>query len=573
MANTDTSHLKITDDIAAPPIRYTKSTSEIAQKALTGQIIPFPGYGTVKFDENMWSYQKKGLVASFQLYLHNLRIVAELCNEAKATNDIRYAQMANEIAESWVSFIKRGHTTDMTWVDHAVSLRARVFIYLLATNRAFGIKTNTETYRTLIEEHANILFDDEDHRMHNHGIMMDQALITCGLALQNERFIIKGIGRATMIFWRTFSHLGVHQENSPEYHNMVARMFRELEDYLRANGRSLGQDIAAVFEDIDRYPAKIALPSKYTPPMGDSGRKKVSTNVIWGAFHDQLSGLSVSKHEESSVYLAYVCGYSQPGHKHFDDLSILLSRGTRDYLIDSGKYNYGNNKYRHYVRSPRAHSSFSLGRKYTLEPANRIKRLAFTDHFFDTRNYTFISGYNALYETAFLRRSIFFLKNCDTLIVNDRGVTTNDDETFIQTFNFAPDLKVKNIDQVSATAYPPTPAHPALTIRNHSGIPGHVRVGDPSAKRPDAVVSLRAHHVKPTHQLVFKETDVKEVDSWISITFGGFEQSVVSFNAEKMQVLVGEHSFDLPSIDFFPSAMYCNSAEAIRSNFEAQANT
>ena len=530
--------------------------------------MPFPGYGSVKFDKNVWTYSKKGLHTSFQLYLQNLRVVAELCNEANRTNDVKYLTVANEITESWIDFIHDGHETAMTWYDHAIAFRARTILYLLATNKTFGLTFNEQTYRDLIDRHAASLMDDANHRMNNHGIMFDHALIACGFALDNDTFVIKGMGRVTMIFWRTFSHLGVHQENSPEYHKMVSRMYRELEAYLNDNGHSLGQDVKAVFADIDKYPHKLALPSRKLPAIGDSGQSSIASEPKWGPFHDQLSGLSISKHKKTSTYLAFICGYSQNAHKHSDDLSILLSKGSNDYLVDSGKFNYGNNKYRKYVTSASAHSSFSLSRSYSKDPNNRIKRLVFTDHFFDSESMTIISGYNASYAHAFLRRTIYFIKECEVIIINDRGISTKDDEVFRQTFNFSPKIALRHTNDAQTHTYAKADDTSRLKIKHHNGVSGEIKKGDASAASPTALISPRSHKVVPTHQLVYESSGTRQLDSWISLTLSEIDELEPQLATDRRRVRVGADDFNLPAIHLWPSEMYCNSADEIKKTFQ-----
>lgn len=545
----DVSTVEIPDSVVTPVIRRSRRTKETAQRAVNGKIEPFPGYGTVDFGPDFdWAYEKPQLVTSFQLYLHNLRIVAELVNEFSASGDSAYLDTATEIVESWRSYVDGGGEVPMTWYDHTTASRARTLVHYLSACQTAGLSIDEEAYIELLNRHADVLMNDENHKMNNHGLMGDHALIMLGLLLGEESFVINGIGRARAIFWQTFSHRGVHQENSPEYHKMVSKMFRDLEAYLAANGRTLGADIMANFSAIDRYPRILAKPDGKLPAIGDStSASSVKGDPLWGSFHDDLSGTSIVKHEDTQFYLVFISGYSSITHKHRDDLSIQVMSRNRDFFVDSGKYNYGTSAFRRYVTSPRAHSTFALDRRYEIPRDNKLSRMLATDHFMSTKLYSFVSGYNSGYEGAILRRSVYYLPSTDTLLVFDEGRSKNDTETWIQRLNLAPEVHVTQNDT------------PTFTLVN-SGVTGHltwfgdtapqVIRGKISGKWPYAFVSPASHKAVPTNQVVSKTTCGVQFSSHFAVNFGQSRDMSITEMDDRYRVTIDEHRFDLPRVDF-----------------------
>ena len=153
----------------------------------------------------------------------------------------------------------------MTWYDHAVGARVRVLMQYLYLMQAEGLPVESTRIEHILKKHADVLLDDSHHRMNNHGIMMDMALMSLGIGLDEPAYLYHALGRVESIFWQTFSETGMHQENSPEYHGMVYRMYREIESYLNDNGFSLGQDILRKLDVAAGHFSRIVMPNGELP--------------------------------------------------------------------------------------------------------------------------------------------------------------------------------------------------------------------------------------------------------------------------------------------------------------------
>lgn len=491
----------------------------IADKARDNVIEPFPNYADIHFGPNFdWEHREPGIETSYQLYLQNLRVVGTLLAEYSRSGNTAYLDKSEEIVLSWLEYVEAGNSTEMTWYDHAVGARSRVLMQFLSCMEEAGREYDEPRFRDLLERHASLLMDDSLHRMNNHGLMMDMALISMGLGLERMEYVYHGRGRAESIFWQTFSETGMHQENSPEYHNMVLRMYRELESFLRRNEMTLGPDVLKKLEFASQHIERIAKPDGKVPAIGDSGSQRKLGSFSWESFHDSMSGFSVLKSRDNDAYLAFICGYSAKAHKHADDLSILLNYGGRDFFVDSGKYNYGKNKFRRFVASYRAHSSFTPNRPYVREEDNRYTRKIATDHYLNAPEFKLASGHNYGYENANLRRSVYLLPNHSAIVIHDLGDAASQ-EDWVHRFVLAPEVEVSELDSRRVRlksgdsevvlewigSEPPT-----LTVENGA-------IGRTSVK---AVISTATNRVTKTKHLVYTSKRGTSVDKSLLIHLG-----------------------------------------------------
>lgn len=525
--------------------------NRIADKALDNVIEPFPNYADVNFGPDFdWGHKEPGIETSYQLYLQNLRVVGTLLAVYEQTGVVDYLSKADEIVESWLKYVESGGSTEMTWYDHAVGARSRVLMQFLSAMELAGRSYDKERFSAILQKHAELLMDDSLHRMNNHGLMMDMALISLGLGMDRRDYVYRGMGRAESIFWQTFSETGMHQENSPEYHNMVSRMFRELEAFLNANDLSLGGDVLTKLRYAAKHMPRIAKPDGKVPNIGDSGSQRKVDTFNWDSFHDEMSGFTVLKDQSAEMYLAFICGYSAKAHKHADDLSVLLNYRSKDFFIDSGKYNYGKNKFRSFVVSYRGHSSFSAGRPYNRPDDNRYSRTIATDHFLDAKEVKLVSGYNDGFENAKLRRSVYALPGRKLILIRDQGASKAN-ENWTHRFVLSPEVDVQELPDGTVKLINGDaevflawdgPNKPDLTVE-------HGAIGDTSVK---AVVSTATNRVVKTKHLVYTHSPSSKVDAILRISLGA-PTSYRSVTAESRLMVSGPGAtrpYDLPCFDF-----------------------
>lgn len=445
--------LNLNEKTVFPLLKTTKHTKKIADLALENILMPFPNMGTVKFTESFdWEYKHDTSPQSFQMYLQNLRLVSELLNQYRIDPKIEYIFKGKEIIESWFDYVDGGNQTNLTWYDHSLGSRTQTILEFIYLCKETNIKLDIARYINMLIKHAELLFDDTKHGINNHGLMMDKALIEIGLVTNNEIYYMKGFERAKSIFWLTYSDKGVHLENSPEYHRMVYFLYKDLEDYLNKNNRSLGKEIINRFVLIEKYMSVILKPDRRFPPIGDSSHSFADQNIelSWDSFNDQSAGITVIKNKKNKFYLAFICGFSTLTHKHSDNLSFILNSNTKDFFVDAGKFNYSKSKFRKYVVKKQAHSVFTNNKKsttYTVNlKQNRTEHYIYTDKYVDTDLYTMVSGYNNAIDGSFLRRTLYYLPKENIVLGFDNG---HSDEEVIwdQRFNLSENVSINSLEK------------------------------------------------------------------------------------------------------------------------------
>src|SRR5699024_5972018 len=238
--------------------------------------------------------------------------------------------------------------------------------------------------------------------------------------LKDENIFNLGYYRSIDTFWYSYSYTGLHLENSPEYHNMVTRMYLELQAYLKKNGKSYGNTIVSYLIKAAILKNTFAKPNKVIPSIGDSGQGQVKVNKEYNNFIDYAAGLSIIQDKEIEMFLSFICGYSTTVHKHIDDLSFNLYLHGKDFFVDPGKFSYSKHPYRGYVKSFKGHSGIFINDKnYKLSEENRFTRNVTFMHHFENDEYMLIKGKNHSYEEAELYRTIIYLKNDKKFVILD----------------------------------------------------------------------------------------------------------------------------------------------------------
>lgn len=502
--------IEINEKDVFPLLKYRKGTKNIADKALENTIIPFPNFDPAKFDENYWYTDKKNKYGdSYQLYIQSMRVCAELLNEYAESKNNDYLKKVEEIILSWITFVKKGTKEKMVWYDHPTANRTQVIIQFLYLAKNADMEVDESLFKTVLKKHGEVLSNDAKYNNNNHGLMMDKALMVLGNVLGDMHLFNKGFYRAIDTFWYSFSYCGIHVENSPDYHNMVVRMYEEIETYLKSSGRTLGQNVKGYLSLAKKYPETLLKPDRKLPAIGDSGSIKRKSHKSYTNLYDEEAGISILQYNESKpIYMSFVCGYSSRVHKHKDDLSITLNYNGMDFFEDPGKYNYSKSKERKYMVSRRAHSSFFMKEfDYTIKPENRFDRKVKLTGYHDNKAYSLVQGENADYDgsSAILsRKAILFKSTPVILLVDNVDTKVRHDLKFVQNFNLATDVNVEGADG----SYRLVNKDERLTIKQFNTInTSEIVAGD--FEKPLAINTIGFGKAEKTNQVRFENASNK----------------------------------------------------------------
>src|SRR5699024_9778266 len=248
-----------------------------------------------------------------------------------------------------------------------------------------------------------------------------------------------------------FSAQGIHLENSPDYHNMVVRMYRDIEKYLNDyDDTSLGNNVKEYLSIASNYPRTLVKPDGQFPAIGDSGTKQNRLTKKYDDIYDFEAGISVLQHKSPKpLYLSFVCGYSSKVHKHKDDLSITLNYNGKDFIVDPGKFNYSKSKARNYITSKRSHSSFQLrDYDYAIKNENRFTRKIALKGHEENKFYSIVRGEHADYrgnKSVLKRTAVKFHEKPLVLLIDTVELIGDESLNFRQNFNL--DAKVEVVEE------------------------------------------------------------------------------------------------------------------------------
>lgn len=204
----------------------------------------------------------------------------------------------------------------------------------------------------------------------NHGMFQSVALIVAvelGMPTQDgESLISFALDRLAEYFQRCFTTDGVHTENNPTYHLMVAGYLNHVERYCKETGRSrFGYDFDDILRAADRYTAYALTPRGEFVPISDTASGVVDSKKLVSVFGQGLAagvasdgevgktpnsktyvsteagyGIYRSNWGADAVYLFFSASYMDDYHKHSDEMSLYLAAKSRELIRESGPNGY-----------------------------------------------------------------------------------------------------------------------------------------------------------------------------------------------------------------------------------------
>lgn len=230
--------------------------------------------------------------------------------------------------------------------------------------------------------------------VNNHGMFQDLALLAWSSIVATaddelgDRAWELAADRLHAYFSTCFTAEGVHVENTPTYHVMVARYLPILSDLFVLTG-SAGADLYdRLLPGAVEYAVHSMTPEALYPPVSDTHHRRLDTaanlsTFPGGEFEYAATGGARGKRPDArtkifptsgyamtrsawgdpdATFVHFVCAYNADYHKHSDELSIYLRSGGRDLLCEAGPYGYNwRDPFTKYAYSSAAHNSLVIG--------------------------------------------------------------------------------------------------------------------------------------------------------------------------------------------------------------------
>lgn len=482
---------------------FTKrsNTVEIANMALNNKIVPFNDFDAVTFNTDMWeTFKSEKYGNTYQLYIQSLRICVHLLLVYESSREDKYFDKASEIINSWLKYSLVETNNKMVWYDHPTASRVHVITHFVYLAKKHKKKFNEKQVIKSLKIHAEILLSDDNYKMNNHGVMVDRSLLLLGNVLEDPYIFNKAYGRIKKNYWHNFSLKGVHLENSPDYHVMVLKMFKDISKYLKKHDMGLGKDIDEHMNKSESYQNYVLKPSMSFPTIGDTEYRKRNIKKIYNNIYDPEAGLCiVQSNIRKPIYLSFVCGYSSKVHKHKDDLSITLNYNEDDFIFDPGKYNYGKNKIRQYLTSKEAHSAFYLQEKdYDIKNENANIKF---NQYYETKDYVHVVGKHSDYNdtSIVLTRHIIQFKEELLIIIIDQASNYDENHMFVQNYNIPKNINIVQKDELVFLI-----SKKDKIIMRQENFNTDTLVKNSNESKPEAIASYNFNEISECKQIQFK---------------------------------------------------------------------
>lgn len=335
---------------------------------------------------------------TWDLARHSLRWMKPLVEVWRTTGDAECLALAQRIVRDWrVHNARFPGSSEQVWGSHAPANRMRVLCWfweLYRTSDALEERFARELLE-LIRLHGDFLARGITYRPRlNHGMEQNLALLEAAFVLAElpdaQRWQKVAHRRLRKYVSDNFSPEGFLLEQSPGYHWFVLEKLGALARFLRVNELPT---ISGVDETARRAASVwpyLVKPNNRLVNIGDTHVASAQPHRRrwerwWGAGNEPETAASTHRgprpepgefvlsfkagyaiftayprdaaQPEPDTYALFKCNAFEYAHYHRDALSFVLYGLGRDWLIDSGSYNFMETApERIYMRSARAHN-------------------------------------------------------------------------------------------------------------------------------------------------------------------------------------------------------------------------
>lgn len=384
---------------------------------------------------------------TYKAYLFSLQFLSFINNGYETTRDKQYLKKSTEIIDSWLDYESTSQE-EIVWYDFTVANRVIIITHYLNLCLEAEYQLEDGFNKRLIDSlirNGEYLYSDKHYKDNNHGIMMDRALLQLSLIMGNHgEWKDKALARLTQQIKSSFTEEYINVENSPEYHNHTYLLFKELYDFLKANGvKTQIGNIENMLDRIYENHHHMLKPDLTYPLIGDTNKhvfkdgRYIPESIVYNK-----SGIGFLKSESS--YMTIKSGFSNTSHKHFDDLSFTYNYKGDDVFLDGGKYNYNNkDPFRSYIISPWAHNTVIVNKKsYNLNPNLQINAGIVNETLGNDMGY--VELINNHYENVEINRKVVNIYP-NILFVIDT-INSKYSNLYSQVFNVHPNFSIRKLD-------------------------------------------------------------------------------------------------------------------------------
>ncbi len=413
---------------------------------------------------------------TWDMYRHALRWTEPLLRAYISNSDLDSLRLMQRVLSDWIekNSAPPGRS-EFAWYDHAVGMRLREVCWFWEVWRKSEL-FDPEFARLLLAsvyQHAAYLRDPRVYPADsNHAQDVDASLMVAAITFPEFKdasaWRALAEQRTEAYLSANFSPEGVHLEQSPFYHWYVLQKAAGVYQYLTANGVTPPPAMTGAIRGAAAVMPYLVKPDGLFPQVGDTEggpeakQAQYLAQVLGGPAPAAAPPSANPRSDGASFFLSFAAGYaiftaypvgtSKPrpdtyalfkcnsfpyAHAHYDALSFVLYGLGRDWIVDSGKFNYEENTPgRRYMRSSRAHNVVLVdGADFQTDPMRLLD-------WGRTEKGDFVTVIHEMRQAHHTRTFEFVPPN--TILISDVLQSADGKpHTYSQLFHVAPGLQVK----------------------------------------------------------------------------------------------------------------------------------
>jgi uncharacterized heparinase superfamily protein len=395
-----------------------------------------------RYEGHLWNYQ-----------LHYFHFAIPSARALVERNEERAWRACRSLIESWIGQARVGRSDG--WDPYPISLRVVNWMYAYAlTKDACGDSPFLERWLSSIHRQVEFLSRHlEFHLLANHLLKNVKALLIGGLFFERRDWVERG----ERLLWREFGEQvledGGHYERAPMYHAQsladLLECYALLKAFRRSPAESAGvearlRSMAGFLEAMAHGDGSLALfndsaNTEDTRPRPILETAKRVCGYVGGDFPDEFpqTGYHLWSAPDGSEKIIVDAGAASVGyntaHAHCDLLSYELWLDGRPFIVDSGVHGYGEDPFREYCRSTRAHNTVMFdGREQsevwgTFRIARRAGRITVGGGAWagEDASWRFLGRYSPFYDKTMIHERRIWRTRGGDWVVRDIAMNSN----------------------------------------------------------------------------------------------------------------------------------------------------
>lgn len=332
-------------------------------------------------------------------YFHGFLFINEWLDYLLISKNKEFIEYLADLIESWQRMhpVSNWKALGMAYHDETTAQRSNILLALFIVARSNNFNECADRLKVVLDETVNLLATDDFHSgLNNHGMFQDISVRNYALVAdwRSESELFSMLSRAAenlkSYFVHSFTSEGVHVENTPTYHLMVAKNLQFHIKLLETISHSDVQVLSELLNKAGSYATHAVMPNGEFPPISDTtimklrsyagnsfdskfsyaasagtvGTKPEDTRVVF-----PKSGYAIYRsdwHDARATYLFFSAAYNNNYHKHSDDLSLILYASGQEIITESGPYSYNySDPYSKYAYSQYSHNNIIVDGKST----------------------------------------------------------------------------------------------------------------------------------------------------------------------------------------------------------------